>query len=62
MQTRLRSNNTKERITELKIIGRDCKKLDVNIDDLGMMTKIISNLLEEYQTIVRILEDKLDDK
>ena len=26
-----------------------------------MMSHILSNLLEEYQTIVEILEDKLDD-
>ena len=27
-----------------------------------MMTNILSNLPEEYQTIVEILEDKLDEK
>ena len=27
-----------------------------------MMTKILSNLPEEYQTTVEILEDELDDK
>ena len=27
-----------------------------------MMTHILSNLPEEYQTIVEILEDELDDK
>ena len=27
-----------------------------------MMTHILSNLPEEYQSIVEILEDKLDDK
>ena len=31
------------------------------IDDSEMMSHILSNLPEEYQTIVEIIEDKLDD-
>ena len=30
------------------------------MDNSEMMSHILSNLLEEYQTIVEILEDKLD--
>ena len=38
------------------------QKLNVHIDDSKMMTNILSKLFEEYQTIVEILEEKLDDK
>ena len=37
------------------------QKLDTQIDDSEMMTHILLNLPEEYQDIVEILEDKLDE-
>ena len=38
------------------------KKTNVHIYDSEMMTHVLLNLPEEYQTIVEILEDKLNDK
>ena len=40
----------------------DLRKLVVIIDDVEMMTHVLSNLTEEYENIVENLEDKLDDK
>ena len=56
------TRNPKEWITEIKLIRGDLKKLDWHIDDSEMMTHILSNLPEEYHTIMEILEDKLDGK
>ena len=36
--------------------------MDVQIDESEIMTHILSNLPEEYQTIVEILEGILDDE
>ena len=33
----------------------------MQIDDSEIMTRILANLPEEYQNIVKILEDELDD-
>ena len=49
--------NTEEWITELELLRVYLQKLNVRIDDSEIMTHILSNLPEEYQTIVEILED-----
>ena len=49
-------------ITNLELLREYLQNIDVNIDDSENMNHIISKFLEEYQTIVEILGDKLDDK
>ena len=48
--------NPKELINNVKLLRGDSQKIDVHIDDSVMMTHILSNFPEEYQTIVEILE------
>ena len=56
------TRNLEECITELKLLIGELQKLNVHIDESEMITHILLNLPEEYQTIVEILEEKLDDK
>ena len=46
------TRNPKEMTTKLKLPRGDIWKVDVHIDDSEMMTYVLSNLPEEYQTIV----------
>ena len=55
------TRNPEEWITQLELLRGDLRKLDVKIDGSEMMTHILSNLPEEYQNIVEILEYGLDD-
>ena len=47
---------------QAQITKRRPTKLDIRIDNLETMIHILSNLPEEYQTIMEILDNKLDDK
>ena len=56
------TRNTSEWITDIELLRKDLQKLDEHIEESEMMTHILSNLPEEYHTIMEIIEDKLDDK
>ena len=56
------TRNTEEWITDIKLLRGYLQKLYVQIDDSEMMTHILSNLPEECQIILEILEDELYDK
>ena len=49
-------------ITELELLRGDLRKFNVQIDDSETMTHVLLKLPEEYQTIVEILEKKIDDE
>ena len=53
------TRNPEEWVTELDLLRGDLQKLYVHIDNSEIMTHILSNLPEEYQTAVEILEEKL---
>ena len=55
------TRNPEEWIIEIELIRLYLKNTNVHLDDLEMMTHIILNLPEEYQTMVEILEYKSDD-
>ena len=44
-----------EWITKIELLRGDLQKLDIQIDNPEIMSHILSNLPEEYQTIVEIL-------
>ena len=48
-------------IPELELLRGDLRKLGVIIDDVEMMTHILSSLTEEYESIVENLGYELDD-
>ena len=48
-------------ITDLEWLIWDLQKLGVIVDDVEMMTHILSSLPEEYEIVVENLEEKLDD-
>ena len=49
-------------ITELELLRGNLRKLGVIIDDVEIMTHILSILPEEYENIVENFEEKLDDR
>ena len=46
------TRNPKEWITDIELLRVYLQKLDIHIDDSEMMTHILLELPEEYQTIV----------
>ena len=48
-------------ISELELLRGDLRKLGVIIDDAKMMTRILSNLPEEYKNIIENPKDELEE-
>ena len=60
-RVRLCQKNPEDWITQLELLRDNLRKLGVIIDDVKMMTHILSNLTEEYENIVETLEEELDN-
>ena len=50
--------NPEEWITDIELIRRYLQEPEVHINNSEIMTHILSDLPEEYQTIVKVIDDK----
>ena len=55
------TRDSEQGIAQLELLRCDLQKLGIIIDDVEMMTHVLSNLTEEYKNVVETFEKKMDD-